>query len=645
MQVTGAGNEEQLPLDVHYASAADWLRDRGKLSKHWQRELRTVRARIDKALIDARPTVPGASDVLRDEPVAFDEVQRVVQLLRDAGLDKRTMLGGYADPTMKAWAAIGALYGRDNLHVAELCQRLVHNATYELPAVRKELELAETSLQDAMRKRQDAVRALDLSRERLRAECAKLGISGRQPRVEIGLLTSALPKTFREASERVCAQRTFDAIGLYRAWSAACLARALEAAEATAAATAGGKAGGKGGGKGGGATGGAKAAAQAAAEATAGEPRAELVPALARAHAAGVLEIDASTIAEARRADGAEGARGAAGGGDGAAVAEIDWGFGGGEVDGANGEGGGGSAGVAEIDWGGAAEGGNVGTEAIEIDWGGAAEGGNVGTEAIEIDWGGAADGGNVGTEAIEIDWGGAAEGGNVGTEAIEIDWGGAAEGAVAEADGDADADAAGWIEVEASGEHDEASAASAASAGAPGAPAAAARALYENAQLREALVNDALELEAFLRQRLADERAADPQLLSALSAWPEFSTLQVGSAALLEMLSVVQAARERLDCARTRQLLLVQSSAAYADRLAAGVQQCIEHTLKVERKADEALERVATLRADKAAAMPRYAELVARTRAQKAALAAEISRIFGGRTANVMGEIGEAEG
>lgn len=133
MKVTGAGNAE-LPLDVHYASAADWLRDRGKLSKHWQRELRAVRARVDKALAEARPAAAGAAEALRDEPVGYDACVRVVQALRDAGLDKRTMLGGYSDPCMKQWAAIVALYEREHLHVAELCQRLMHNATYELCA-------------------------------------------------------------------------------------------------------------------------------------------------------------------------------------------------------------------------------------------------------------------------------------------------------------------------------------------------------------------------------------------------------------------------------------------------------------------------------------------------------------------------------
>jgi hypothetical protein len=36
-------------------------------------------------------------------------------------------------------------------------------------------------------------------------------------------------------------------------------------------------------------------------------------------------------------------------------------------------------------------------------------------------------------------------------------------------------------------------------------------------------------QLEAFLRQRLLDDRTADTQILSALSAWPELSSMQVG--------------------------------------------------------------------------------------------------------------------
>jgi hypothetical protein len=106
-------------------------------------------------------------------------------------------------------------------------------------------------------------------------------------------------------------------------------------------------------------------------------------------------------------------------------------------------------------------------------------------------------------------------------------------------------------------------------------------------------------------------------------------------------MLRHIEAARLDLDCARTRQLLLIQASDTYAQRLAAGVQQSVDHCAKVRRKAEEALERVAALRADKATAVPRYSQLLESTLALKRRLADEISLLFDGRVVNVMGEIG----
>lgn len=148
-------------------------------------------------------------------------------------------------------------------------------------------------------------------------------------------------------------------------------------------------------------------------------------------------------------------------------------------------------------------------------------------------------------------------------------------------------------------------------------------------------------QVEAFLRQRLVDERLADPQVLSALSAWPEFGALQVGAERLRALLGHVEAARARLDCARTRQLLLIRSSDAYAERLAAEVQRQLDACAKLERKTEEALERVAEKRAEKATTAPRYAELLERTLALRRALADEISRLFDGRAVNIMGQIG----
>lgn len=364
------------------------------------------------------------------------------------------------------------------------------------PAIRKELELAEAGLQEAARKRQEAVRAHEMSGERLASDRAKLGLSGAlPPRVEVQQLAGALPELFRAASERLGAGMTMDAIAMYRGWSEACLKRMGEENARLASAAEAGAAGG--GGKG---SARSKAAQAAAASSATELPRAVLLPLLARAHAAGVLPQhgSSSTLLQSTAAGG-----GGDGGGGAAAAVEIDWG----------GEGGGGDAGggeVAEIRWG-DEEGAGAAGAAVEIDWGradaGGADGaaGAAGDEAIEIDWGGdggAAGGGDGGGGDGQIDWGITAEGAG-GSEAIEIDWGGAAEGG-----GDAADDVAGWIEVEARSELEDAAGGAAGGEG--------AEALYKDAALRSGLVDDLLEVSAagLLRCALPDCAAADPLLL-----------------------------------------------------------------------------------------------------------------------------------
>lgn len=122
----------------------------------------------------------------------------------------------------------------------------------------------------------------------------------------------------------------------------------------------------------------------------------------------------------------------------------------------------------------------------------------------------------------------------------------------------------------------------------------------------------------------------------------PRSARAQVGAEALRALLAHVEGCRQALDCARTRQLLLIQASESYAERLAAGVQAGVDRCERAARKADEALERLAAARAEKATALPRHASLLASARGQKERLAAEIARLFDGRAVNVMGALGE---
>lgn len=117
-------------------------------------------------------------------------------------------------------------------------------------------------------------------------------------------------------------------------------------------------------------------------------------------------------------------------------------------------------------------------------------------------------------------------------------------------------------------------------------------------------------------------------------------SYAQVDGGRLAELLAVVTEAIETLDCDRTRQLLLIRTSERYVERLAGSVQQKKDHITKMEAKVDDAQDRIDTLQAEKAASLPKYAELAARSRSLKQKLADGISALFDGRPVNIMGDV-----
>lgn len=138
----GDGDEEPLPLDVHYEQALTWLRDRNKLSKQWQKGYRTVRSRVEKALSEPHCEVPAVAALLRSANVNYETCVSVLECLRAEGLDKRNMIGQYSDPHMRKWAAIVSLYERDELVLAEIAQELVHTANYEMCALTRDAQPA-----------------------------------------------------------------------------------------------------------------------------------------------------------------------------------------------------------------------------------------------------------------------------------------------------------------------------------------------------------------------------------------------------------------------------------------------------------------------------------------------------------------------
>ena len=389
---------------------ADWLVERRVLSKgSYQKALRTVHAKIAAALAEERPDCPGIAEVLppgvEQEKVSYASCCSVLELLREGGLlAEKSFLGSYTNPHAARWADIVKRYEAGSIFLVDMAQGLVHNCTYELPAIKKDMGRAQKELHELERKQAEYNRLADGGRQRFQEMCAlppapvppasthayarahthliatpfrAPATPSTRPRArdpyprrcdrrhmapcghdEIATqlrLTIVQLKPVYERVGRLCqAAAAVEACAFYRRFVLFCLdqARAAEPPPTEEAARPKGGKGKK-----------EAPAEKAAPVALMGEAEAaaSCMAQLQRVQAL-TLGDDAPTLAGA----------GAAGAASGGAVAEVDWG----DADE------GGAAPPAEVDWGAEIDGGAA-VSAVEVDWGG--DGG-------EVDWGGDSD-------------------------------------------------------------------------------------------------------------------------------------------------------------------------------------------------------------------------------------------------------------
>ena len=496
----------QLPLDIQYLKAVDWLVERRVVNSSWQKGLRVAQAKLEEALKADRPPVAGVDAVLpgdrTQEGTTYFECAKVLAMLKEAGMDEKSFLGAFTNPHTARWAEVVKKYEAGNVFLVDTAQYLVQQTSYELPALKKEVGRAEREQAELLRRQSDYVSMAEASRVRYAQACAKKQMrecAREDIRAELRKSLSQLRPLYDRVARLAQQPTLVQACEAYKAFVIYAVGKAGETAAADDAAGAGAAGAAKGakGAKGG--KGGPKASEAALAAEPVAEFRQEfrqefdgstMLPALTR-----LLSIDLasqSLLGVNIHSQSLLGERAAA---EGAAE--------------------GGAVPSGGVDWGGGGSG--VGSEeAVEVDWGG---GGDGDSAVIEVDWGGGGDSvgdsGAAGAAAIEVDWGGGGGGGGGGGFDFEI-------------------------EVEAGGEGTD--------------DAMSLTALFEQPSSRTQLIDDLIELQGFFSQSAAELKAG-----GAVSALP--LELQLDQAEVEARLGAVNGALSILEDEHTKHLLLLGTS------------------------------------------------------------------------------------
>ena len=214
--------DDDLPIDVHYDKLIDWLVDRKKVSKDWRKKLAGVHAKLselardlpgtltrahglgvpDSSLVDAagdpqrwdyfravlvRDRIVAGADLREDrsksdpdgsefpdananatDPSRDDDTEKENEKEKTRGLFGR--LTGKA----KAWDDVVRMYEKDALHLPECGSTMTRFADYDAPFARREKERLAKQLGDAERREAEHRRSAAAAKEKFAKMCAEV---------------------------------------------------------------------------------------------------------------------------------------------------------------------------------------------------------------------------------------------------------------------------------------------------------------------------------------------------------------------------------------------------------------------------------------------------------------------------------------
>lgn len=163
---------------------------------------------------------------------------------------------------------------------------------------------------------------------------------------------------------------------------------------------------------------------------------------------------------------------------------------------------------------------------------------------------------------------------------------------------------------------------------------------LLTDAGVRSELLNEVLELEAFLMQRRLELNDKDNVVFVGQYQGAHIALQNQNLATVDRYLEAVRLVLGKLRAKRLQQLVLIQSSPAYVDCLVLSLQQKLDHMAKIQRAITETQARREEAVGGLAQAMPEYEAIAAATKALKAKVEASLSALYKGRPVHITGEI-----
>nr|CAG4641774.1 EOG090X07S9 [Eurycercus lamellatus] len=164
---------------------------------------------------------------------------------------------------------------------------------------------------------------------------------------------------------------------------------------------------------------------------------------------------------------------------------------------------------------------------------------------------------------------------------------------------------------------------------------------LLDYHKTRNMFVDDIMELEAFLRQRLMEMQSKSNQSQMGFSmSQSHHSSAEMSVQQLQSMISSVLSVAEAMNRPKLKNLALIRESPRYVDRVATSLQQHLKLADKMEGNGLAAAEKRRSTAAEQARLQPMLKRLIDRTKELQAQIEQSISKKYNSRPVHITGGV-----
>jgi len=212
----GPDAEQNLPIDIPYNKALEWMVDRRKIPLKWQQILKNIRSKINNAVKDM-PENDEMLTLLKDDMnINYFDCLDIKELLKVSEKDTKNVFGQYSSKRMADWNEIINSYQTENLYLAEIAQILIRNTNYEIPALHKLISKNNIQIKENEIKESEYNDTILSYKSKFKQACTDLNIQGENVRDELKGLLIQLPEIYDKVIKFVQQDQVKNTIDFYK---------------------------------------------------------------------------------------------------------------------------------------------------------------------------------------------------------------------------------------------------------------------------------------------------------------------------------------------------------------------------------------------------------------------------------------------